>query len=78
MNATFDDENTTLSQTLDQVIAQHGRFRVFGALLLRVLRHRGERRVQPLPLNAHLRRDIGLGPMDHGGTPPPGTGGLFR
>jgi hypothetical protein len=63
MNAMFNDEQTTLSHALDQVISQHGRLRVFGALLLRFLRRDGTR-VSMLPMSDHLRQDIGLAPMD--------------
>jgi hypothetical protein len=62
MNATFNDDQTTLSHHLDQVILQHGRLRVFAAVLLRLLRYRPAARTARLPLNAHLRRDIGLPP----------------
>jgi hypothetical protein len=77
MNATFNDEQTTLSHALDQVISQHGRLRVFGALLWRVLRRDGPR-VTILPMNDHLRRDIGLAPLDDRVDLPARSGGLFR
>jgi hypothetical protein len=78
MNAAFNNDQTTLSHALDQVISQHGRLRVFGAMLLRLL-VRGEARVLPhLPLNAHLRRDIGLSQLDPRTDLPPRGGGLFR
>jgi hypothetical protein len=62
MKTMFNDEQTTLSHALDQVISQHGRLRVMGALLLRLLRRNGSRAII-LPMNDHLRRDIGLAPM---------------
>jgi hypothetical protein len=62
MNMTFNDEQTTLSHALDQVISQHGHLRVAGALVLRMLQHRGTAPKARLPLSPHLRRDIGLPP----------------
>jgi hypothetical protein len=78
MNATFNDDQTTLSHALDQVISEHGRLRVFCAMLLRLLVRRGDRQMPTLPLNAHLRRDIGLSQTDHRANLRPGDGGLFR
>ncbi len=62
MNMTFDHETIPLSHALDQVISKHGRLRVAGTLLLRLLRHRGQPRVAHTPLNDYLRRDMGLSP----------------
>jgi hypothetical protein len=62
MNMTLHDEPIPLSHALDQVISQHGRLRVVGALLLRLLQHPAQMPVARIPLNAHLRRDIGLPP----------------
>jgi hypothetical protein len=62
MNTMLHDEQIPLGHALDQVISQHGRLRVAGAVLLRLLRHRAQTRAARIPLNAHLRRDIGLPP----------------
>jgi hypothetical protein len=78
MNMTFDNEQTTLGHTLDQVISQHGRVRVFGALLLRLISPARARHDQRVPMNAYLRRDIGLLPMDHRIDAVPPFGGLMR
>lgn len=78
MNATFNDEPTPLSHALDQVISQHGRLRVAGALLLRILRPDGPRYAGHLPISDHLRRDIGLSPMDDRIDPPAQLGRPLR
>ena len=57
----------TLRVTLDEIIDTHGLFPVLRALVARPFRR------QPAPpllgLNAHLRRDIGLEPLEFGGPP---------
>lgn len=53
-----------LRAALDDIIETHGRWRVLLALL-RPLRR--DPPMPPLGLNAHLRRDIGLEPLDEGG-----------
>jgi hypothetical protein len=55
-------ESTTLRAALDDIILTHGRWRVLVALALRSLR-RGPP-LRPLALNNHLRRDIGLPPLE--------------
>jgi hypothetical protein len=56
-----------LRAELDHIIETHGRWRVLLALFLRPARP-----VLPLPhlgLNDHLRRDIGLDPLQRWGDP---------
>lgn len=55
--------------SLDLVIDQHGPWRVLRAALFALLKG-PERR--PLPLNAHIRRDIGLPDLPRGPTHWPG------
>jgi len=63
--------HTTLSHPvplrarLDEIIDAHGLFPVLRALALRLFRRWPA--VPPLALNAHLRRDIGLEPLEPGG-----------
>jgi len=66
--------HTTLSHpvplrvTLDEIIDTHGLFPVLRALVARWFRRRPA--LPPLSgLNAHLMRDIGLEPFQHGGPP---------
>ncbi len=61
MTTTSDDDQLTLTRSLEPVIRQHGALRVLGALLLRSLRRKPVR--ASLALNPHLRRDIGLLPV---------------
>jgi hypothetical protein len=51
-----------LRSRLDPIIDDHGPWPVLRAVLARAFR--GNRHVPPLGLNAHLRRDIGLPPLD--------------
>ena len=65
--------HTTLSHsvplrvTLDEIIDTHGLFPVLRALVARPFRRMAP--LPPLGLNAHLMRDIGLEPFQHGGPP---------
>lgn len=56
-----------LRATLDEVIDTHGLLPVLRALVARPFRRRPV--LPPLGLNAHLRRDIGLEPLEFGGPP---------
>jgi hypothetical protein len=55
-------ESIALRTALDDIIRTHGRWRVLLALAVRPFWHAP--RVPPLGLNAHLRRDIGLDPLE--------------
>lgn len=55
-------ESTALRVALDDIIRTHGRWPVLLALAVRPFRRAP--RVPPLGLNAHLRRDIGLDPLE--------------
>lgn len=55
-------EPIALRTALDDIIRTHGRWRVLLALALRAFR-RGPP-LPPLRLNNHLRRDIGLPPLE--------------
>ena len=65
--------HTTLSHpvalraTLDEIIDSHGLVPVLRTLLARPFRRKPA--LSPLGLNAHLRRDIGLEPLEFGGPP---------
>ena len=65
--------HTTLSHpvalraTLDEIIDSHGLVPVLRALVARPFRRKPV--LPPLALNAHLRRDIGLEPLEFGGPP---------
>lgn len=65
--------HTTLSHpallraTLDEIIDSHGLVPVLRALVARPFRRKPV--LAPLALNAHLRRDIGLEPLEVGGPP---------
>ena len=67
MIQTYDPHPLPLRVALDDIINTHGRWRVLLALLARPLRR--VPRQQPLGLNDHLRRDIGLGPLPPWGDP---------
>lgn len=56
-----------LRATLDEIIETHGIFPVLRALVARPFRRAAS--LPPLGLNAHLRRDIGLEPLDGGESP---------
>lgn len=56
-----------LRATLDEIIDTHGLFPVLRALVARPFRRAPD--LPPLGLNAHLRRDIGLEPLELGGLP---------
>jgi hypothetical protein len=60
--------STPLRAALDDIIDTHGRWRVLLALLLRPLQR--AKRLPPMGLSDHLRRDIGLEPL------PPNRGWL--
>jgi hypothetical protein len=65
MTHTIHSDRTALHVTLDDIIDSHGLWPVLRALMARPFH-----RVRPLPplgLNAHLRRDIGLEPLDDSG-----------
>ncbi len=55
-----------LRATLDEIIDTHGLVPVLRALVARPFRRRPP--LPPLGLNAHLRRDIGLEPLEPGGS----------
>lgn len=60
-------DRTALRGRLDDMIDTHGLWPVLHMLVARTVRH-----TRPLPrlgLNDHLRRDIGLEPLDVGGPP---------
>ena len=50
----------SLPATLDEIIDTHGLLAVLRVLVVRLFR---PRRLLPLGLNNHLRRDIGLDPL---------------
>lgn len=56
-----------LRATLDEIIETHGIFPVLRTLVARPFRRAAP--LPPLGLNDHLRRDIGLEPLDGGGPP---------
>lgn len=56
-----------LRATLDEIIDTHGLIPVLRALVARWFRRRSA--LPPLGLNAHLRRDIGLEPLELDGPP---------
>lgn len=58
-------EPVALRAALDEIIRTHGRWRVLLALVVRPFR-RGPP-LPPLGLNNHLRRDIGLQPLEDPG-----------
>lgn len=60
-------EFPALRSALDDIIDTHGRWPVLRALLARSFRRNPA--LPPLGLNAHLRRDIGLPPVELGGPP---------
>jgi hypothetical protein len=60
-------DRSALHVTLDDIIDSHGLWPVLRALLARPFRR--EPPLPPLGLNAHLRRDLGLEPLDDGGPP---------
>lgn len=59
---------------IDHVIAQHGALRVMIRALLALARRDRRKPPQPLPVNAHLRRDIGMAPQ---AMPPPNWDRIF-
>ncbi|WP_137110353.1 hypothetical protein [Rhodobacter sp. SY28-1] len=58
-------DRSALRGRLDDIIDTHGLWPVLRALIARSFRR--DPPVPPLGLNAHLRRDIGLEPLDEGG-----------
>ena len=67
MTHTTHTHPVTLRVTLDEIIDTHGLFPVLRALVARPFRRAPA--LPPLGLNAHLRRDIGLEPLELGGPP---------
>jgi hypothetical protein len=67
MTTIFQSDRTMLHVTLDDIIDRHGLWPVLRAMTLRPFRR--DRPVLRLGLNAHLRRDIGLPPLDDEGPP---------
>ena len=67
MTHTTLSHSVPLRATLDEIIDTHGLFPVLRALVLRPFRRAPA--LPPLGLNAHLMRDIGLEPLQHGGPP---------
>lgn len=55
-------EKPVLRAALDEIIRAHGLGPVLRAMLARVFRGRPPDPVE-MPMNDHIRRDIGLGPM---------------
>jgi hypothetical protein len=67
MTPNLHSDRTALRVTLDDIVEAHGLWPVLRALLARHFRR--NRHLPPLGLNAHLRRDIGLAPLEDGGPP---------
>jgi hypothetical protein len=61
MNLTSHHDKPVLRATLDEIIDMHGVWPVLKALVARSLR-KGRPKFADLPLNNHMRRDIGLPP----------------
>ncbi len=62
MTPMLHSDRSALPVTLDDFIETHGRWRVLLALLVRPMRPKA--RLPSLGLNTHLRRDIGLEPLE--------------
>ncbi len=67
MTPTFASDRTALHVTLDDIIDTHGLWPVLRTLVARPFRR--SRPLPPLGLNRHLRRDIGLEPLEYGHLP---------
>jgi hypothetical protein len=61
MTHTIHPDRSALHVTLDDIIDTHGLWSVLRALVARPFRRKAP--LPPLGLNAHLRRDIGLEPL---------------
>ena len=68
MTPMLHSDRTALRGTLDDLIGNHGLWPVLRVLAARAFRRR--QRPLPLGLNAHLRRDIGLEPLQPVDDPP--------
>jgi hypothetical protein len=69
MNAIMNDDHYPLSHAVERLVAEHGVHAVIAAVMLRLFRRRpaagGARGGAAIgPLSDHLRRDIGLPPVD--------------
>ncbi|NJM83548.1 MAG: hypothetical protein HC844_14685 [Tabrizicola sp.] len=65
MNAIFNDGRSPVSNAVEQLVSEHGFRAVLAALMLRLLRRRKRAgSVDIERLSPHLRRDIGLPPVE--------------
>lgn len=72
MNAVLNEEPSPLHHAVERLVSEHGLRAVAAAVMVRLMRRRPavERPMAGL-LNDHLRRDIGLPPMELEHRPPP-------
>lgn len=66
MNAVLHDDKHPVSAAVERLVSEHGARAVLAAVAMRLLRPvpRRPATLQVAGLNDHLRRDIGLPPLD--------------
>jgi hypothetical protein len=65
MNTILNDHTSPLNHAVERLVSEHGIRAVLAALMLRLIRRRPQAEVPMIGrLTDHLRRDIGLPPVD--------------